>query len=473
MPEMLWGGRFARPPHPDMMRLTRSIDIDLQLLQEDLEATKAHARALAKAGLLGSGDVSSIDEVCRAILEEWRAGALAVDEADEDVHSLVERVLTERLGDQGARIHAGRSRNDLVVTDLRLWCRRSAASLLGATAELIDALADVAADHVETVMPGYTHLQRAQPVSLGFHLVAHACALSRDGRRFAAALEAADVSVLGAGALAGTTLPLDPQVAAGELGFAKLFANAMDAVSDRDFALDLVYAAAVCGLHLSRLAEEVVVWTSAEFGFGRLPDEWSTGSSMMPQKRNPDLAELVRGRAAGGVGDLAGLLSLLKALPLAYDRDLQEDKAFVFRAAERVAGSLEAMTRLVRALEWDRERMSEAARQGSSWATDLAEALVVRGVPFREAHGAVGRLVAELEMRGRRLEDVSEELLQGYHPSFRSEDRELGAPERGVQARSSYGATSPERVRAQIEALRSEAARLTAAAGETAARADA
>ena len=424
-----------------MLRLTTSIDVDLRLLPADVRSTKAHARVLLAARLLEATEVEAIDGACDALLAEWERGELAPGPVDEDVHSLVERELTERLRDAGARIHAGRSRNDLVAQDLRLWCKAAAERLVGATGLLVAALADRAEEHVDTVMPGYTHLQRAQPVSVGFYLCAHAAAFARDRARFALAREAADVCVLGAGALAGTTLPLQASVARDELGASRLFLNAMDAVSDRDFAADLLYACALAGVHLSRLAEEIVIFSSGEFGFVRLPDAWSTGSSMMPQKRNPDLAELIRGRSAGGIGDLISLLTLLKGLPLAYDRDLQEDKEHVFSSVDRAEGCIEAMTRLIEVVGFDVEGMSAAAREGAMWATDLAEDLVRDGIPFRQAHDRAGKLVATIESGS---------------ADAASEASALRDPSASMSARASHGATAPERVREQIKALRSE-----------------
>jgi argininosuccinate lyase len=450
---MLWDGRFARPPHPDMLRLTSSVATDIRLLDADLRATQAHARVLWKAGLLDELQANAIDEACDALGEQGRAGELDIAQSDEDVHSLVERHLTERLGDVGARVHAGRSRNDLVANDLRLWCREAAGDLVAGCVALAQALAARAEEHARTVMPGYTHLQRAQPVTLGFHLAAHAFALARDAGRFAAARDAADCCVLGAGALAGTTLPLEPSIAAHELGFSRLFDNAMDAVADRDFACELLFAAALCGVHLARFAEEVVMWTSTEFGFAALPDEWSTGSSMMPQKRNPDLAELTRGRAAGSIADLVGLLGVLKGAPLAYVRDLQEDKEFVFRAVDRIAAAVEGSTRLVEHLVFDVARLERAATEGATWATDVAEALVARGVPFRTAHAAAGRLVTTLEARGAGLADATQDELRSAHALLDRADTVLADPRAGVAARASHGGTAPSELARQLERL--------------------
>ena len=457
MSDMPWGGRFDRGPHPDLLALTASIGTDIRLLPQDVASTRAHARVLAAAGLLGDEEVVQVDRVCDDLVKEWEAGSLVATPADEDVHSLVERVLTDRLGETGRRIHAGRSRNDLVASDLRLWCRDAASETIDDLRALISVIADFGEAQSETVMPGYTHLQRAQPVSAGFHLLAHGFALLRDARRFVAAYEAADVSALGAGALAGNTLGLDPEIASRELGLAGTFANAMDAVSDRDFAMDLVYACALCGVHLSRLAEEIVLWTSSEFGFARLADDWSTGSSMMPQKRNPDMAELIRGRASGGVAALTGLLALLKGLPLAYDRDLQEDKGYVFEAVDRTRGCIRGMNALLGAIRFDKTRMTEAASTDGTWATDLAEALVKRGVPFRDAHDATGKVVAALESQGRGLPDLDPGELKTFHDRFEPSDLALADPLVSLAARAGPGATAPARVAEQAARLRSAA----------------
>lgn len=461
MSKMMWGGRFEAAPHPTLLDLTESITTDFRLLPYDVIATKAHARSLVAAGLLEPDRLADVDLVCDELLGEWLEGNVDVSSADEDVHTLVERWLTDRLGETGARIHAGRSRNDLVATDLRLWCRDAAAECAALVSRLVTKIADLAEEHSATVMPGYTHLQRAQAVSLGFHLAAHGFALLRDGDRFVAAGAAAEVSTLGAGALAGTTLPLDPSIAARELEFEKTFDNAMDAVSDRDFACDLAYAAALCGVHLSRLGEEIVLWTTAEFGFARLSDEWSTGSSMMPQKRNPDLAELVRGRSAAAIADLTGLLTLLKGLPLAYDRDLQEDKGFLFGSVDRVHRGLRAVDGLLDALEFDVAAMAQAAAQSGTWATDVAEALVARGLPFREAHRVVGALVGDLSARGLVLEDANEEVLASHHSLLPGLDTaRLRDPATGIRTRSNAGGTGPDRVREQAQALRARAGAL-------------
>ncbi|MGH2773966.1 MAG: argininosuccinate lyase [Actinomycetota bacterium] len=457
---MLWGGRFAAGPSAAMIHLTASIDVDMALLECDVRATKAHARVLVAAGLLDEADLEPIDTTLDTIVERWHNDDLIPSSTDEDVHSLVERELTDRLGDLGARIHAGRSRNDLVAQDFRLWCRDAADDLIEGLSGLLTTIAGRAEEHTDTLMPGLTHLQPAQPVTVGFHLLAHGFALARDIDRLSAARDAASVGVLGAGALAGTTLPLDASIGARELGCNGLFDNAMDAVSDRDFACDLVYATAMLGVHLSRMAEEIVLWTSPLMGFARLPDEWSTGSSMMPQKRNPDMAELVRGRAAGPIGELASLMTLLKGLPLAYARDLQEDKAVVFRAVERARSCLAGTTAMVAGLAFDESRLGDAAGLGSSWATDVAELLVSRGLPFREAHEVAARLVTRVEESG---EGLVAEALDSHHDLLQAADRERLAPGRSVAARSSHGGPAPARVTEQIEHLRRRVSQIRSA----------
>jgi argininosuccinate lyase len=449
---MLWGARFGGSPDDELIRMTSSAQSDLRLLPYDAAATKAHAHALQRAGMLGGDEVHAVEEVCDELIND--GSAHRPETGDEDVHSMVERILTERLGEVGRRIHAGRSRNDLVAADLRLWSRDRAAGLAHLVADLVCHIADVAEHHAGTPMPGYTHLQRAQPVSLGFHLMAHAFALARDVQRFAHAYDAANVSPLGAGAVAGTSLDIDPQVMRAELGFGRVFDNAMDVTSERDFACDLAYASALCGVHLSRLAEEIVLWTSSEFAFARIADEWSTGSSMMPQKRNPDPAELVRGRAAAGIGDLVGLLTILKGLPLAYNRDLQEGKELLYFAVDRVEASLRLLGHVLGVLRFDIERMEMATKSGALWATDLAEALVGRGVPFRDAHAAVGALVAQLESNRAELLDASLEDLKSHHDAFEAGDLDLADPRRSLEARSQWGATAPHQVRAQVKRLR-------------------
>jgi argininosuccinate lyase len=422
---------------PELERFASSIETDFELYPFDIAGSVAHARGLAAAGLLSSSKLAAIERGLRRIKKELDGGVFAFQPTDEDIHTAVERRLTE-LTPAGAALHAGRSRNDQVALDLRLFCRAAAAEAAEATARAVDALAAKAEAHAGWVMPGYTHLQRAQPVTLGHHLLAHAEPLLRDALRFRHAYEAADEMPLGSGALAGTTLPLKREVIARELGFSKLTANSIDAVSDRDFALDLIYACASSSIHLSRLAEDVVIWGSSEFGFIRLADEIATGSSLMPQKKNPDIAELLRGRAGLALGSFVSLATVLKGLPLAYDRDLQEDKLPLFAAVNSVFDSLRAAELLVKHLDFDRDRLASAAGDSGLLATDVAEELVRSGTPFRAAHEKVGRQVR---------------------------DGRLKAPwdaRTSLAKRDLPGAPHPRRVTARAKAVRREAATLRA-----------
>ena len=383
MSSALWAGRLAGGLHPDVLAFTASLEVDRRLLPFDLRASAAHARMLGRQGLIPA---EKADQICAALA----AVEIEPDATDEDVHSAIERL----LGELGPWVHAGRSRNDQVQTAMRLWAKDACDRLGGGVRDLALALLDVADRDGDALMPGYTHGQRAQPIWLGQHLAAHVWSLRRDIARFAGVRATADVSPLGAGALAGSSLPLDPASVAAELGFAAVFENSMDAVSDRDYCAELVFACTLAFVHLSRLAEELVLWTSAEYGFAQLDDSAATGSSIMPQKKNPDAAELARGKAGTAIGRLAGLLATLKGLPLAYNRDLQEDKRACFDQVDDLLGALAALRVCVEGLQVDRDRMAAAASDGTTVATDLAEQLVKDGVPFRHAHAEVAARVA-------------------------------------------------------------------------------
>ncbi len=383
MTEPLWAGRLRGGLDPVVLDFTASLRFDRRLLPHDLAASAVHVRMLARQGLIEPAEADRIVAALAAVEVE-------PDAADEDVHSAIERL----LGDLGPRVHAGRSRNDQVQTAMRLWVKAACAELGDAIAALGLLLVARARAEGDVVLPGYTHGQRAQPVWLGHHLAAHGWALSRDLNRIRQVADAADVCPLGAGALAGSSLPLDPARTAAELGFSRSFDNSLDAVSDRDYVSGFVYAATLCMVHLSRLAEEVVLWTSAEYGFAELDDAAATGSSMMPQKKNPDAAELTRGKAGTAIGRLAGLLAMLKGLPLAYNRDLQEDKRAAFDQHDDLAGALAAMRVCLEGLRFHPARMRAAAADGLTVATDVAEALVREGMPFRRAHATVAEQVA-------------------------------------------------------------------------------
>ena len=379
---------------PELERFSSSLETDYELYPYDIEGSVAHARGLKAAGIISAAQLTAIERGLRRIRRELDEGEFKFDRTDEDIHTAIERRLTE-ITPAGAALHAGRSRNDQVALDLRLYCRDAAREAIGGLADLVEALAVQAGAHASWPMPGYTHLQRAQPVTVGHHLLAHAEPLLRDAVRFRHAFDAAGRMPLGSGALAGSTLPVARRTVARELGLTALTDNSMDAVADRDFALDLTYACASSSIHMSRLGEDVVLWASSEFGFVKLADEISTGSSLMPQKKNPDIAELLRGRTGRSIGALVALATVLKGLPLTYDRDLQEDKPAVFAAVDNTLESLRAATLLVLHLEFDRERLAAAASDPSLLATDAADELVRSGKAFRKAHEEVGRQVRD------------------------------------------------------------------------------
>ena len=396
----LWGGRFGDEPDSRMADFTRSIEVDAELALDDLAGSIAHVRGLARAGLLTPEEADALERGLASLRDDVVGGAIVWDPALEDVHMNLETLLTERVGPVGGKLHTGRSRNDQVATDLRLWTRRAVGLLDDGIVDFERALVDLADREGDAVLPGTTHIQPAQPVLLAHHLLAYVEMLERDRGRLADAKRRLNVSPLGAGALAGSGYPLDRQATAEELGFDGVTANSLDAVSDRDFVVEVLGAVALAMVHLSRLAEEVTWRSNPRFGFVRVADAFSTGSSMMPNKKNPDPAELVRGRAAGVIGAVAGMLTLIKGLPLAYQRDLQEDKPGFFAAVRTLDASLSVMTGLVATLVVNRERMRAAAEEGFTTATALADALVRRGVPFRAAHHIVGGLVGGAEAEG-------------------------------------------------------------------------
>jgi argininosuccinate lyase len=453
-PLRLWGGRFAGGPADAMAALSASVHFDWRLAPYDLRASAAHARVLRRAGLLDEAELTAILAALEEVAADVAAGRFVATMADEDVHTALERALVERLGPLGGKLRAGRSRNDQVATDLRLYLREAGRRVAGDVLDLADALTELAAGHVDTPAPGLTHLQHAQPISFAHQLLAHVHALRRDVDRMRDWDRRASVCALGAGALAGSSLPLDPQGVAAELGFAEAFANSIDAVSDRDFAAEFLFVASMIGIHLSRLGEEIVLWTSREFAWVELDDAFATGSSIMPQKKNPDVAELARGKSGRLIGSLTGLLTVLKALPLAYDRDLQEDKEPVFDAVDTLHLVLPAMAGAVATMTVRGAALAAAAPQGFALATDVAEYLVREGMPFREAHEAVGRLVAFCATRGLDLEDVADDDLAAIHPGLTADVRTVLTVEGALRARAAPGGTAPVRVREQLAAVR-------------------
>ena len=439
----LWQGRFAAQPADALMQFTASIGFDVRLWADDIEGSRAHVTMLGSVGLLADAEVAAVLSALDRVAAEFEEKTFVLATSDEDIHTAIERRVTEIAGAAGAKIHTGRSRNDQVATALRLWSRREMMSIAAAIVGLVEVLELRAreADMAEPPMrlAGYTHLQHAQPVLLSHHLRAHCWALLRDVSRIVDAIGRADVSPLGAGALAGSSLPLDPAQTARSLGFATHFPNSLDAVSDRDFVAEYLFALALVGVHLSRMGEEWVLWTSAEFGYAVLDDAHATGSSMMPQKKNPDIAELARGKSGRLIGNLTSLLIVLKGLPLAYNRDLQEDKEALFDSVDQVGRAVAALSGMISGATFDPARMGHAADAEALVATDLAEFLVARGMPFREAHAVVGAAVRVALEGGRPLVDVI-----GEHPAFGAPGAELFAPGVALARRQTPGASGPE-----------------------------
>jgi argininosuccinate lyase len=450
----VWGGRYAARLDPAIHAFTNSLPFDRRLVRQDLLGSLAHVRMLLETGVLTPEDAGAVLDGLSELLRDVETGELSVEGPDEDVHGWIERTLVERLGEPGRRVHTARSRNDQTAVALRLWVREAAAELVGAVLGLAGTWTEQAERHLESWMPGYTHLQRAQPVTLAHHLMAHAFALLADGERFRSVREAAGVSPLGAGALAGTSHPIAPERTARLLGLERIYPNTQLAVADRDYVAEAVFAAALLMTHLSRWAEEVVLWTSSEFRFAALSDRVAQGSSLMPQKKNPEAAELIRGKSGRAVGDLVTLLTVLKGLPLAYDSDLQEDKEPLFDAMDTALGSLRAAAALAAGIEYRPERLAAALRGGFLTATDLADHLTRLGVPFRTAHAQAGAAVRAAEQRGVELAELPLEVLREACPKV---DEGVGAelaPEAAARARRSPGGPAPERVAEQVAEAR-------------------
>ncbi|MBI1365864.1 MAG: argininosuccinate lyase [Alphaproteobacteria bacterium] len=447
----MWGGRFAAGPAAIMGEINASIDVDKRLWREDIAGSKAHAAMLAAQKIISRDDADAIARGLDQIAREIENGEFKFSHALEDIHLNIEARLKDLVGEPASRLHTARSRNDQVATDFRLWTRRACEECAKALSDLMTALVDKADTHADWVTPGYTHLQIAQPVTLGHHFLAYVEMFSRDRARFEDARARMNESPLGAAALAGTPYPIDREATAKALGFARPMANSLDAVSSRDFALEALAAASICAAHLSRLAEEIVLWTSPHFGFAALSDAFSTGSSIMPQKRNPDAAELCRAKVGRVAGAFNALLLVMKGLPLAYSKDMQDDKAATFAAFDDLALALAAMTGMIGDLTMNKDAMRAAAMRGYSTATDLADWLVrALGMPFREAHHATGAIVALAEKRGERLDELSLEAMQSVEPRITEDVFSVLSIDASVASRTSYGGAAPENVRAQI-----------------------
>jgi argininosuccinate lyase len=453
-----WSGRFGEPVADFVLRYTASVDFDRRLALADIEGSLAHASMLARVGVLSAQDLADIERGLAAIRGEIERGEFSWQLALEDVHLNIERRLTELVGDAGKRLHTGRSRNDQVATDVRLWLRGEIDAIVAALGRLQGALVEQAAAHAATVMPGFTHLQVAQPVTFGHHLLAYAEMFERDRGRMLDARRRVNRLPLGAAALAGTTFPIDRAFVAGLLGFEAVCENSLDAVSDRDFAIEFVAAAALVMTHVSRLAEELVLWMSPRYGFVRLPDRFTTGSSIMPQKKNPDVPELARGKTGRVNGHLVALLTLMKGQPLAYNKDNQEDKEPLFDTVDTVLDTLRAFAEMVPGIEVDAAAMRRAAEEGFSTATDLADYLVKKGLPFRDAHETVAHAVREAAARGCDLAALPLAQLQSFAPQIEADVYDVLRVEGSVAARAHVGGTAPQQVRAQVERWRARLA---------------
>ncbi|MEU4763275.1 argininosuccinate lyase [Actinosynnema sp. NPDC023794] len=451
----LWGGRFAGGPAEAMARLSASTHFDWRLAPYDIRGSRAHARVLRRAGLLTADELERMLAALDALEADVAAGSFTPTVADEDVHTALERGLIERAGPElGGKLRAGRSRNDQVATLFRMWLRDAAQRVSAGVLDVVEALADQASAHATAVMPGRTHLQSAQPVLLAHHLLAHGQALLRDVDRLRDWDKRTAVSPYGSGALAGSSLGLDPAAVAEELGFDGPVENSIDGTASRDFAAEIAFVLAMIGVDLSRIAEEVIIWTTAEFRFAVLDDAWATGSSIMPQKKNPDVAELTRGKSGRLIGNLTGLLATLKAQPLAYNRDLQEDKEPLFDSVEQLELLLPALAGMIATTRFDTERMAVLAPAGFTLATDIAEWLVRQGVPFRVAHEAAGECVRVAEGRGVGLEDLTDEEFATISPALTPEVRSVLTVEGSIASRDAHGGTAPDRVSEQLKRLR-------------------
>jgi argininosuccinate lyase len=456
----LWHGRFEGGPAAELMAYTESLSFDKRLWPDDVAGSVAHVRGLAHVGIISDIECDAITAALDEVAKEMSAGTFHFVASDEDIHTAVERRVTELAGPAGAKLHTGRSRNDQSATDVRRWLKRELVRVARRIIDLQQVLLQRAVEAGDVYLPGYTHLQRAQPVLLAHHLLAHGWAFARDVERLFDALERIDVSPLGAGALAGSSLPLDPDFTARELGFAARFENSLDAVGSRDHVAEALFALTLVGINLSRIGEEFVLWTTEEFGFAKLDDGYATGSSMLPQKKNPDIAELARGKAGRLIGNLTGFLATMKGLPLAYNRDYQEDKEPLFDAIDQISLALGAMTGMIATVTWVPARMQAAADSETGSATDLAEWLVQRGTPFRDAHAIVGQLVRRHLAGEGSLRD-----LVVADPELGPDAAALVAPGVAVQRRTTAGGAGPAAVAVQLGRFRTKLAQLQAAVG--------
>lgn len=450
----LWGGRFSKKTDRLVEDFHSSISFDQRLYYQDIMGSMAHARMLGKQGIITEKEAQQLVEGLQSVLDDIECGKIEFEIDAEDIHMNVEKILTEKVGEVGKKLHTARSRNDQVALDVRMYLKGEIKEIINLLAGLEDTLLDLAEKHLETVMPGYTHLQKAQPITFAHHLMAYFQMFARDIERLKDCYKRTDVMPLGSGALAGTTFPIDRDFVREQLGFAQISANSLDGVSDRDFAVEFCAAASLIMMHLSRLSEEIILWSSHEFRFITLDDGFSTGSSIMPQKKNPDVAELVRGKTGRVYGDLIGLLTVLKGLPLAYNKDMQEDKEALFDAVDTVKKCLLVFAPMIKTMKVNEQVMLRGVTGGFINATDAADYLAARNVPFRQAHEIVGKMVLYCEEQGMSLEELSIEELKGFSPVFENDIYEKISPEKCVAARKVPGGPAPQAVRKAIEAGR-------------------
>jgi len=446
----LWGGRFQKTPEAWVDEFNASITFDKQLVEEDIQGSLAHVKMLAKCGILTKEEGEAIEKGLHRLLEKAKNGELEYSVQYEDIHLNIEKMLIDEIGPIGGKLHTSRSRNDQVATDMHLYLKKHVEAIVELIRELQKALVNKAEQHIETILPGYTHLQRAQPVSFAHHLLAYFWMLERDKSRFTESLKRINISPLGAAALAGTTFPIDRKYTAELLGFDEVYLNSLDAVSDRDFIVEFMSNSSLLMIHLSRFCEELILWCSQEFQFVEMDDAYSTGSSIMPQKKNPDMAELIRGKSGRVVGNLVGLLTVLKGLPLAYNKDLQEDKEGMFDTVKTVEGCLQIMTGMIETLKVNKEQMEKSVKQDFSNATELADYLAKKGLPFREAHEVVGKLVYKCIQKGIYLLDLPLEEYKEASSLFENDVYEVLNPYEAVNKRNSLGGTGFKEVKEQI-----------------------
>lgn len=452
----LWGGRFEGTVEDWVEQFGASISFDHQLAKFDLMGSLAHVQMLGQTGILSLEEAEQIQDGLQALLRDLEAGELHFDIANEDIHMNMEVLLTEKIGPLAGKLHTARSRNDQVATDMHLYLKEQLGHVLDKLANLNSVLLDLAEKHVETIMPGYTHLQHAQPISFAHHLMAYYNMFQRDSERFAFNLKHTDLSPMGAAALAGTTFPIDRQLSSDLLGFQQPYTNSLDAVSDRDFILEFLSNASILMMHMSRFCEEIINWCSFEYQYISLSDSFSTGSSIMPQKKNPDMAELIRGKTGRVYGNLLGLLTVMKSLPLAYNKDLQEDKEGMFDTVETILNSLDVLAGMLSSMQVNKAKMQQSTENDFSNATELADYLAEKGLPFREAHEIVGKLVLDSIKHGKNIQDWDLEELQAYHPLIEEDIYIYLRPETAVRRRNSLGGTGFEQVKYQIEQAKKE-----------------